>query len=93
MQPCLHSRLVVVATLQQHLLKGFIHTARVPACGTHAHIHCMYLSRTRVLLVADTLLLPSCLCLLQIDVQGQNQEVHRAFLAGNTAFIFTNSSE
>lgn len=53
----------------------------------------MYLSRTRVLLVADTLLLPSCLCLLQIDVQGQNQEVHRAFLAGNTAFIFTNSSE
>lgn len=34
-----------------------------------------------------------CLCvLLQIDVNGQNQEVHRAFLAGNTAFIFTNSS-
>lgn len=31
--------------------------------------------------------------LLQIDVNGQNQEVHRAFLAGNTAFIFTNSSE
>ena len=29
----------------------------------------------------------------QIDVNGQNQEVHRAILAGNTAFIFTNSSE
>lgn len=29
---------------------------------------------------------------LQIDVNGQNQEVRRAFLAGNTAFIFTNSN-
>jgi hypothetical protein len=29
---------------------------------------------------------------LQVDVSGQNQEVPRAFLAGNTAFIFTNPS-
>lgn len=29
---------------------------------------------------------------LQIDVAGQNQQVPRALLAGNTAFIFTNPS-
>lgn len=33
-----------------------------------------------------------CWLVVQIDVNGQNQEVRRAFLAGNTAFIFTNSS-
>lgn len=34
-----------------------------------------------------------CLAGLQVDVNGENKEVPRAFLAGNTAFIFTNPSE